>query len=115
MLFSTSLIHVPAYSIKGTRFFTDIRQNQHQHHIGFASVEMKSLIVSSILLAASVQAAASGEFTALSFNVAGLPSILQSNDVEGDKTDNAGQLGKYFSEYGYDIINMQEVPSIPFS
>ncbi|CAI7564891.1 unnamed protein product [Penicillium pancosmium] len=69
---------------------------------------MKSFIASSILLAAGVQAATSGEFTALSFNVAGLPSILQSNDVEGDKTDNAGQLGKYFSEYGYDIINMQE-------
>jgi hypothetical protein len=75
---------------------------------------MKSFIASSILLAAGVQAATSGEFTALSFNVAGLPSILQSNDVEGDKTDNAGQLGKYFSEYGYDIINMQEVLLIPF-
>lgn len=70
---------------------------------------MKKSVISSVLLAVSVQAATSGKFTALSFNVAGLPSILQSNDVEGDKTDNAGQLGTYFSEYGYDIINVQEV------
>jgi hypothetical protein len=70
---------------------------------------MKSFIASSILLAASVQAATSGEFTALSFNVAGLPSILQSNDVEGDKATNAGEVGAYFAKYGYDIINMQEV------
>lgn len=71
--------------------------------------KMKAFITSSIVFGAAVQAATSGKLTALSFNVAGLPSILQSNDVEGDKTDNAGQLGKYFAEYGYDIINMQEV------
>ncbi|KAJ5580521.1 hypothetical protein N7450_006822 [Penicillium hetheringtonii] len=69
---------------------------------------MKNLIASSALFSAGVQAVTSGAFTALSFNVAGLPAILQSNDVEGDKADNAGQIGSYFAEYGYDIINMQE-------
>lgn len=69
---------------------------------------MKSIILSA-LLPALANAATTGKFTALSFNVAGLPSILQSNDVNGTKTENAKQLGAYFSQYGYDIINMQEV------
>lgn len=69
---------------------------------------MKSIILS-VLLPALANAATTGKFTALSFNVAGLPSILQSNDVNGTKTENAKQLGTYFSQYGYDIINMQEV------
>lgn len=61
-----------------------------------------------LTLASTASAAVlSGGFTALTFNVAGLPSILQSNDVEGDKATNAGEIGTYFSEYGYDIINMQ--------
>ncbi|KAJ5347974.1 hypothetical protein MYU51_007955 [Penicillium brevicompactum] len=68
---------------------------------------MKSILLSA-LLPALANAATTGKFTALSFNVAGLPSILQSNDVNGTKTENAKQLGIYFSQYGYDIINMQE-------
>ncbi|KAJ5367132.1 hypothetical protein N7541_001073 [Penicillium brevicompactum] len=68
---------------------------------------MKSILLSA-LLPALANAATTGKFTALSFNVAGLPSILQSNDVNGTKTENAKQLGTYFSQYGYDIINMQE-------
>ncbi|KAJ5437928.1 mannose-binding lectin [Penicillium daleae] len=70
---------------------------------------MRSLFVLGVFFTASAQATTtSGKFTALSFNVAGLPSILQSNDVNGSKTENAGELGTYFSEYGYDIIHMQE-------
>ncbi|KAJ5328797.1 hypothetical protein N7452_009187 [Penicillium brevicompactum] len=68
---------------------------------------MKSTLLSA-LLPVLANAATTGKFTALSFNVAGLPSILQSNDVNGTKTENAKQLGTYFSQYGYDIINMQE-------
>jgi hypothetical protein len=73
---------------------------------------MKPIILSSLLPALASAATTSGKFTALSFNVAGLPSILQSNDVNGTKTENAKQLGTYFSKYGYDIINMQEVQTI---
>ncbi|CAG8370784.1 unnamed protein product [Penicillium salamii] len=69
---------------------------------------MKSILMGALLPALANAAATSGKFTALSFNVAGLPSILQSNDVNGTKTENAKQLGTYFSKYGYDIINMQE-------
>jgi hypothetical protein len=71
---------------------------------------MKSALVIGASLVASAHATTtSGTFTALTFNVAGLPSILNSNDVNGSKTENAEEIGTYFAEYGYDIINMQEV------
>ncbi|KAL1890777.1 hypothetical protein Sste5346_008102 [Sporothrix stenoceras] len=53
-------------------------------------------------------AATSGSFSILSMNVAGLPSILQTNDVPGDKATNAGTIGSDFAKYGYDVINVQE-------
>jgi hypothetical protein len=75
--------------------------------------QMKTILLSVLLPALASAATTNGKFTALSFNVAGLPSILQSNDVNGTKSENAKLLGTYFSEYGYDIINMQEVPLHP--
>lgn len=71
-----------------------------------------SFIIGASLLASAHATTTSGSFTALSFNVAGLASILNSNDVNGTKTENAEEIGTYFSEYGYDIINMQEVSKI---
>jgi hypothetical protein len=68
-----------------------------------------SLIIGACLLTSARATTTSGSFTALSFNVAGLPSILNSNDVNGSKTENAEEIGTYFAKYGYDIINMQEV------
>lgn len=62
----------------------------------------------STLFSSAALAASSGTFTILSMNVAGLPAILNSNDVPGDKADNANQIGTYFAEYGYDIIHVQE-------
>ena len=53
-------------------------------------------------------AATSGSFTALSFNVAGLPAILQDNSVPGDKTENTASIGTKFAQGGYDIIHVQE-------
>ncbi|KAJ5937331.1 hypothetical protein N7454_004631 [Penicillium verhagenii] len=67
-----------------------------------------TLIAGALLLASAHATTTSGSFTALSFNVAGLASILNSNDVNGTKTENAEEIGTYFAEYGYDIINMQE-------
>lgn len=70
---------------------------------------MKQHFLLVALAAELVQSAATnGKFTALSYNVAGLPQILQGNDVPGDKTDNSNQIGAYFAKYGYDIINVQE-------
>ena len=55
-----------------------------------------------------VLGATSGEFNVLSMNVAGLPAILQDNDVPGDKETNSETIGSLFAEYGYDIIHVQE-------
>jgi hypothetical protein len=57
----------------------------------------------------AVWAATSGEFNVLSFNVAGLPEILNGNEVPGDKTENSRQIGRRFAQYGYDVIHVQEV------
>jgi hypothetical protein len=54
-------------------------------------------------------AATSGNFNVLSMNVAGLPAILNGNDVPGDKATNAATIGSKFAEYGYDVIHVQEV------
>ncbi|KAF7555503.1 hypothetical protein G7Z17_g2133 [Cylindrodendrum hubeiense] len=59
-------------------------------------------------LVAGCTAATSGDLTVLSMNVAGLPAIIQSNEVPGDKTTNSLLIGTYFAKYGYDIINVQE-------
>jgi hypothetical protein len=65
-----------------------------------------------LLLASAIPitfAADSGNFDILTFNVAGLPAILSSNDVPGDKTTNARTIGSKFAEYDYDVIHVQEV------
>jgi len=61
------------------------------------------------LLLERAQAAASGSFNILSMNVAGLPAILNPNDVPGDKAMNAKIIGSKFAQYGYDVIHVQEV------
>lgn len=79
---------------------------------------MRSLLVFSSVPLAIVSgakpaaAATSGSFDILTMNVAGLPSILQSNDVPGDKATNAGTIGSDFAKYGYDVINVQEVSAV---
>lgn len=60
-------------------------------------------------------AASSGQFNVLSFNVAGLPEIFNSNEVPGDKSTNSEQIGTKFAEYGYDVIHVQEVRYSPGS
>ncbi|KAI2611640.1 mannose-binding lectin [Hypoxylon fragiforme] len=60
------------------------------------------------LSAGNVLAATSGDFNVLTMNVAGLPAILNGNEVPGDKTTNTRTIGAKFAEYGYDIIHVQE-------
>jgi hypothetical protein len=68
-----------------------------------------SLAAAAATLASSVSAiATSGGFNILSFKVAGLPAILNDNDVPGDKATNAGTIGTLFAEYDYDVIHVQE-------
>ena len=54
-------------------------------------------------------AATTGQFNVLSFNVAGLPEILNGNDVPRDKTTNSEAIGARFAQYGHDVIHLQEV------
>lgn len=73
---------------------------------------MKSLILRALAAVAAVVSLAKadgGDFSVLTMNVAGLPAILNSNEVPGDKATNAGNIGKLFAKYGYDVIHVQEV------
>ncbi|KAK0706058.1 Endonuclease/exonuclease/phosphatase [Lasiosphaeria miniovina] len=64
--------------------------------------------LSTALLVDVALAATAGKLSILSMNVAGLPAILNSNDVPGDKTTNAETIGSKFAEYDYDVIHVQE-------
>lgn len=70
---------------------------------------MRLLSALPLLSALSAWAATNGEFNVLSFNVAGLPAIFNSNGVPGSKTANTEFLGSKFAQYGYDVIQVQEV------
>ena len=71
-------------------------------------------LATAVALASQGVHALSGQFSCLSMNVAGLPQILQDNEVPGDKATNAGIIGSKFAEYDYDVIHVQEVRiSIP--
>ncbi|KAK7609831.1 endonuclease/Exonuclease/phosphatase [Phyllosticta paracitricarpa] len=62
-----------------------------------------------LAVAASVAGvAADGTFNVVSFNVAGLPEILQNNGESGDKTKNTALIGQKFADQGYDLIHVQE-------
>jgi hypothetical protein len=70
---------------------------------------ISNLVAAAAFVVPAVSAAAtSGDFSVLAFNVAGLPAILNSNDVTGDKATNAGTIGSLFTEYDYDVIHVQE-------
>ncbi|KAK3303987.1 Endonuclease/exonuclease/phosphatase [Chaetomium strumarium] len=67
-----------------------------------------SVATSAALLLDGAVAATSGKFNVLSMNVAGLPAILNGNEVPGDKATNSRLIGSKFAEYGYDAIHVQE-------
>ncbi|KAH9942493.1 Endonuclease/exonuclease/phosphatase [Epithele typhae] len=67
-----------------------------------------ALTASLLVLQGALSATTSGEFNILAMNVAGLPEILNGNEVPGDKTTNAGIIGSRFAEYDYDVIHVQE-------
>ncbi|KAF2750150.1 hypothetical protein M011DRAFT_438022 [Sporormia fimetaria CBS 119925] len=63
-----------------------------------------------LLLLSTSQAVAqnSGTFDILSFNVAGLPAILNSNGVPGNKRDNTARIGQLLTQYNTSLIHLQE-------
>ena len=72
-------------------------------------MKASQIVVAVVAVLPVVLAATSGSFDILAMNVAGLPPIFNDNEVPGDKATNARMIGSYFAEYGYDIINLQEV------
>lgn len=72
---------------------------------------MISAVSSAVLLSLvplALSAATTGTFDAITFNVAGLPAILNNNGESGDKTNNTASIGKLFAKYGTDLIHVQE-------
>ncbi|EWG52155.1 hypothetical protein FVEG_10963 [Fusarium verticillioides 7600] len=49
-----------------------------------------------------------GNFNFLTYNVAGLPAIINNNEVPGDKGTNANLIGTILATQKYDIVHMQE-------
>lgn len=62
---------------------------------------------SCLALPASSSAAASGKFSVLTYNVAGLPAIINGNG-SGNKTANTLDIGSRFAAGGWDVIHVQE-------
>jgi hypothetical protein len=50
----------------------------------------------------------SGAFNTITFNVAGLPSIINGNDVPGDKNTNTARIGQLLTQYNISLVNVQE-------
>ncbi|KAF1834521.1 mannose-binding lectin [Decorospora gaudefroyi] len=59
-------------------------------------------------LASLVIAQSTGTFNTLTYNVAGLPALLNGNDVPGDKTSNTIRIGQLFTKYDISLIHVQE-------
>ena len=72
---------------------------------------MPSTLYALVSLLAALQlgdAQTTGSFNTITFNVAGLPDLLNGNDVPGDKTTNTARIGQLFTQYGIDLIHVQE-------
>jgi hypothetical protein len=67
-----------------------------------------STLVSVLPLFQFAGAQTAGSFNVLTFNVAGLPAILNGNDVPGDKTANTARIGQLFTQHDMDLIHVQE-------
>ena len=86
-------------------------EEQHRFQLSICLVHngSDSLAAAAASLVSSVSAAATtGDFNVLTMNVAGLPAILNGNDVPGDKTTNSLLIGTLLAKYDYDIVHVQE-------
>ncbi|KAI1262630.1 Endonuclease/exonuclease/phosphatase [Xylariaceae sp. FL1019] len=87
-------------------FWSPKLSRERDKSIKLVSGNMKLLF--GISLVTATAQAASGSFNVLSFNVAGLPAILNNNGVPGDKTTNTETIGTKFAQYDFDLIHVQE-------
>jgi hypothetical protein len=68
---------------------------------------MRSLLIQLPFLC-GVLAQTSGKFNTMTCNVAGLPPVLNGNDIPGDKDTNTALLGKLFTQYNISLVHVQE-------
>ncbi|KAL6916816.1 hypothetical protein FSHL1_008511 [Fusarium sambucinum] len=66
------------------------------------------ILVSTLALSGLCLGQKTGKFNFLTYNVAGLPEIINGNDVPGDKGTNSNLIGTAFATQGFDIVHMQE-------
>ncbi|OAK98233.1 hypothetical protein IQ06DRAFT_295590 [Phaeosphaeriaceae sp. SRC1lsM3a] len=50
----------------------------------------------------------SGKFNTITFNVAGLPPILNGNEIPGDKDTNTARIGQLLTQYNISLVHVQE-------
>lgn len=74
----------------------------------FSTSVARSALGLQALFAGLVVAQASGKFDVLTYNVAGLPAVINGNDEPGDKKTNARLIGAAMAKERFDIVHMQE-------
>jgi hypothetical protein len=68
---------------------------------------MRSLLLQIPFLCTAL-AQTSGKFNTITFNVAGLPPILNGNEIPGDKDTNTARIGQLLTQYNISLIHVQE-------
>ncbi|KAM5349419.1 hypothetical protein ACJ41O_005924 [Fusarium nematophilum] len=66
------------------------------------------LLAAALCLSGMASTQSTGSFDFLTYNVAGLPAILNNNEVPGDKETNSELIGSHLAAQKYDIVHMQE-------
>lgn len=65
-------------------------------------------VVSLLPLIQIAVAQTAGTFNVITFNVAGLPEIINGNEIPGDKTQNTARIGQLLTQYDIDLVHVQE-------
>lgn len=69
---------------------------------------MRGSLLFQLPLLSAALAQSSGSFNTITFNVAGLPPILNGNEIPGDKDANTARIGQLFTQYNFSLIHVQE-------
>ncbi|KAJ4244819.1 hypothetical protein NW762_014398 [Fusarium torreyae] len=69
---------------------------------------LTQLLVAALALGSPSSCQTTGKFNFLTYNVAGLPAILNNNEVPGDKATNAKLIGSALAKQAYDVAHLQE-------
>lgn len=69
---------------------------------------MRASLLLSLPFVGITLAQTSGKFTTITFNVAGLPPVLNGNEIPGDKTTNTARIGELLTQYNISLVHVQE-------